>query len=96
MGYESGSLSGRGSDEKYNIDSFRIGKCLNGDLWESCSGGCNDYQEGGACSNNPEGKCDETQAVKITIQCRGGENGQSSSCAGKNLSIINLFLNPFM
>ena len=64
------------------MNSFRIGLCNSGDQWDSCSGGCNDYQGGGACSNNPTVKCDKGQAVKITIQCSGGESAQMSSCTG--------------
>ena len=90
MGYESGTFSGRGSGHKYGVDSFRIGKCLSGDKWESCSGGCNDYQGGGACSVYPPAKCDKDQAVKITIQCSGGDNSHSSSCTGEDINKHNL------
>ena len=69
MGYMSGQFSGRGSWQKYSTDSFRIGKCNAGDEWESCSGGCNDYQKGSRCSNNRLAKCDKNQKVKITIKC---------------------------
>ena len=82
MGYYTGFFSGRGSGQKYDMDSFRIGKCKSGDEWESCSGGCNDYQVGGSCSNNGGVKCDKEQAVKITIECSGGNSSKTSSCTG--------------
>ena len=90
LGHNSGNFSGKGSGEIYSIDSFRIGKCNSGDKWESCSGGCNDYQVGGACSNNPPVKCERDQAVKITIECKGGKSTQISSCTGTQLSKIEM------
>ena len=85
MGYSSGSFSGRGSGEKYDMDSFRIGKCKSADKWESCSGGCNDYQGGGVCSNNGGAKCDKDQKVKITIECSGGDSIRTTSCRGNQI-----------
>ena len=82
MGYDSGSFWGKGYGFKYYIDSFRIGKCKSGDEWESCSGGCNDYQIGGSCSNKYSAKCDWDQAVEITIKCSGGDSIKTSSCTG--------------
>ena len=88
MGYHSGTFSGRGSGQKYSMDSFRIGKCNDGDNWESCSGGCNDYQGGGACSNNNHAKCDQTQGVKITIECSGGVSTARTSFRGTQMSNV--------
>merc|ERR1719412_2849899 len=88
MGYSSGSFSGRGSGEMYDMDSFRIGKCKSGDKWESCSGGCNDYQGGGACSNNAGAKCDKDQAVKLTIECSGGDSIKTTSCREPERKIL--------
>ena len=86
MGYHSGTFSGRGSGQKYSMDSFKIGKCNSGDKWENCNGGCNDYQRGGRCSNRWYGaECDQNQEVKITIQCEGGGSIKTSSCRGKSL-----------
>ena len=82
MGFESGLLSRRGSGKKYEGDSFRIGKCEDGDTWESCSGGCNDYQRGGSCNNNAKAKCDKGQAVKFTIKCSGGDDLKTSTRSG--------------
>lgn len=82
LGYQTGTFS-RGSGQTYSMDSFRIGQCNTGDTWESCTGGCNDYQSGGACSNGV--KCDQTQRVKITIECNGGESIKTTSCGGKIL-----------
>ena len=83
MGYPSGTVSGKGSEHKYSMDSFRIGQCNDGDTWENCTGGCNDYQVGGACSNGV--RCDKDQGVKITINCEGGGSIKTSSCIGKML-----------
>ena len=93
MGYKFGSLSkasGRGRllGEKYEIDSFRIGKCQSGDKWESCSGGCNDYEAGASCNNNRASKCDKDQAVKIAIECNGGDYSTNASCEGKRFNPI--------
>lgn len=85
MGYLTGTFLGRGSEQKYSMDSFRIGRCNVGDEWESCSGGCNDYQVGGACSEGP--KCDKNQGVKITINCKGGNSIKTISCAGAELAL---------
>ena len=87
MGFESGLFSGRGSGQKYEGDSFRIGKCEHGDTWESCSGGCNDYQRGGSCNNNRNAKCDKNQAVKLTIRCSGGIDIKTSTRSGKKFQI---------
>ena len=84
MGYESGLLSRRGSGEKYGVNSFRMGKCKSGDKWESCSGGCNDYQSGGTCNNNGRAHCDKDQAVKVSIECIGGDSIKTTSCRGNN------------
>ena len=83
MGYTSGSHSGR-SGEKYGIDSFRVGLCKSVDKWESCSGGCNDYQSGGTCKNNGRAHCDKDQGVKVSIECFGGGSIKATSCRGNN------------
>ena len=85
MGYQAGKFSVRGSGQKYSMNSFKVGKCNRGDNWKSCTGGCNDYQGGGACSNNKPAKCDQNQGVKITIQCSGGESTARTSCRGIQL-----------
>ena len=88
MGFQSGRFSGRGSGEFYGGNSFRIGQCEQGDTWGSCSGGCNDYQRGGSCSDNVNATCDDSQAVKITINCSGGNNVEAWSRSGKSPKII--------
>ena len=93
MGYDSGVLSGRNSGQKYGKDSFRIGKCDQGDTWMSawgtggCRGGCNDYEGGGSCRNNNNAKCDKNQAAKFTIKCSGGKKMKAPSSTGKNHNI---------
>ena len=85
MGYHSGTVS-KVSGQKYDVESFRIGKCYEGDTWESCSGGCNDYEAGGECSNNGYfggAHCDKDQEVKIAIECIGGGSIKTTSCKGK-------------
>ena len=87
MGYQVGDVFGRGSGESYSSDAFRIGKCNENDDWNSCRGGCNDYEVGGKCSENYEAKCTRGQPVKITIECSGGTilPAQKSSCTGELL-----------
>ena len=75
MGYSSGKFSGRGSGQKYSMDSFMIGKCNAGDKWESCTGGRNDYQVAGY-------SCHLNKPVKITIKCYGGGSTETTSCRG--------------
>ena len=87
MGYTSGKLSGRGSGQKYSQDSFKIGKCNDGDKWESCSGGCNQYESGGKCNDSWGSYCTKGQEVKMTIKCSGGVKPKvkikTTSCQGK-------------
>ena len=85
MGYHSDRWSGGfyGSPK----DFFRVGKCNNGDTWENCQGGCNDYQAGGPCSNakHAHAKCDKTQGAGVAIGCKGGESTKTTSCGGEIL-----------
>ena len=95
LGYDSGVLSGRNSGQKYGTDSFRIGKCENGDEWLTsgrggCRGGCNDYQGGGSCRNNNRAKCDKNQAAKFTIKCSRGKKVKSSFSSGKCPNTVQL------
>ena len=88
MGYESAVLSrspenSANSDER-SMNSLRIGQCENGDTLESCSGGCNDYELGGSCSENNQASCDKAQDAKMTIECSGGTN-RKRTCGGKRL-----------
>ena len=82
MGYDSGLHSGRESGEFYVTDSFKIGQCNTDDPWKNCSGGCNDYQVGGRCTDSRNGVCTARSPVKITISC-SGNSSKSSSCTGK-------------
>ena len=86
MGYTSGKFSGRGSGQKYSLDSFKIGNCNDGDKWESCSGGCNEYEAGGKCNDSWGSYCTKGQEVKITIKCSGGVEPKvkikTTSCQG--------------
>ena len=71
-----------GYSQKYLNDSFRIGRCINGDEWKICSGGCNDYQLGGKC-NGIDGYCGQSTTAKIYIDCEGGTHIKLSSCKSK-------------
>ena len=51
MGYHYGVVSGRGQGKSYTIDSFKIGQCGSDDAWLQCSGGCNDNNIGGKCTD---------------------------------------------
>ena len=54
-------------------DGIRVGKCTSQDnSLSSCTGGCNDLQVGGQCSNDPNGKCSIGQGgTTIEIECVG-------------------------
>ena len=85
MGYLSGKISDAGSGETYSQDSFKIGKCNDGDKWESCSGGCNEYESGGKCDESWSSYCTKDEEVKITIACSGEESIKTTSCRGRVL-----------
>ena len=53
---------------------IRVGKCTRQDnSLLSCTGGCNDLQVGGVCSNNPNGaKCGVGQGATHEIECFSG------------------------
>ena len=93
MGYQSAILTkipkNADSSVEHSMNSLRIGQCENGDTLDRCSGGCNDYQLGGSCSNNNQVKCGKEQDAKMTIECSGG-TGRKRTCGGKGL-----FLNKF-
>ena len=92
MGYKSGKVSGKGAGQKYFQDSFKIGKCNDGDKWENCSGGCNEYESGGKCDESWSGYCTKGQEVKITIECSGGVKPKvkpkTTSCPGTLLFLF--------
>ena len=51
-------------------DGIRVGECTSQDnTLSSCTGGCNDLQVGGQCSNDPNGKCSIGQGPTIEIEC---------------------------
>ena len=81
LGFLSGKVYG-GGGQKYSTDSFRIGRCINGDEWKNCSGRCNDYQLGGKCNGIP-GYCGQSTTAKIYIDCEGGTHIKSTSCKSK-------------
>merc|ERR1719245_849703 len=70
MGYEGGQQTGKEDGNHYSSDGFRIGKCEAEDNWTACSGGCNDYELGGQCSNSiTGGNCQKDDGMAITITC---------------------------
>ena len=92
LGYSDGIVLGSENDEKYVVDSFRVGKCYENDAFTSCSGGCNDYEAGGYCgskkfwdrgnSNRETARCEKHYGPKIRIKCRDGNESISVSCRG--------------
>ena len=85
LGYGQGEQSGSG--KSYSSDAFRIGKCEEGDDWNShCTGGCNDYELGGTCGNSMFGSsCATDDNVGITITCSQPSNVVfNPSCTGTN------------
>ena len=93
MGYEGGSVSKRDSISSY--DSFQIGKCNAGDVWEKCSGGCNSYKIGGPCTYYTAGQTCNAHApdnLEIAITCTGWNGKARTSCGSMNLKIFcNIF-----
>ena len=75
LGYDSGTVSGKGSGQKYSVDSFLIGRCKIGDKIERCTDNANRYEISYLCRRS--------QAVRINIQCTGGNRVKTASCDGK-------------
>ena len=70
--YTSGIVKKR-RDIPIASDGLRIGKCTSNDTsLLSCTGGCNDLELGGQCSNNHDGACGAGQGVTIEIECFSG------------------------
>ena len=96
LGYDRGNVKRAENGEKYGVDSFRVGLCYEGDDWENCNGGCNDYQAGGYCGNgdindrgngNSGARCEKYYGAKITIACQNGNETTSISCNGGTFKI---------
>jgi hypothetical protein len=86
MGYQQGEQSGEGEGNHYSKDAFKIGKCKNDDDWNTkCTGGCNDYEVGGKCSNAfIGGNCAQEEGMAMTITCTQPSNAVfNPSCTGK-------------
>ena len=83
LGYDSGTVKRK--SRKYDVKSFKIGKCNVNDQWDDCSGGCNDYSLGGNCAQGSSITCDENDdQISISIECNdAGDNPKTSSCDGK-------------
>ena len=85
LGYEQGEQSQKHSP--YSSDAFRIGKCEEGDGWNDCTGGCNDYELGGTCGNSMFGSsCATDDDVAMTITCSQPSSVTfNPSCTGANV-----------
>ena len=81
MGYHYGYISGKGEQESYDIDSFKLGQCDSNDAWLQCSGGCNDNNIGGLCHDDVNMNCSAGQPVKMNITCHGNSS-KNTSCEG--------------
>ena len=89
MGYTSGKHFGKDSRESYSVDSFKIGRCKEGDRIDRCSSGCNYYKLGGSCSYFGKSSCEKGEPVKFSIECSGGGSIATSSCIlGKRLTFV--------
>ena len=75
---------------KYDVKSFKIGKCWRNELLEACTGGCNDYSLGGKCNGKNGDNCDANAGeISVTIECKNPTDPdlvKSSSCDGKRLA----------
>ena len=96
LDFEFGKVYQAENNEKYAVDSFRVGFCNENDEWESCTGGCNDYQAGGYCGNgdikdrgngNSGARCEKTYGSKITIECFDGVKNNLVSCHGGSYNL---------
>ena len=93
LGYSSGTS--KKSNQMYDVNSFKVGKCLWDDSWGACTGGCNDYSSGGNCINENSAKtCDANDdQVGITIECNdGGQDVKNSSCGGNFLIQVLIYV----
>ena len=81
MGYHYGVVSSKVQEESYTIDAFKIGQCDSDDAWLQCSGGCNDNNIGGKCSDDINVDCSGGQPVKTKITCHGNSS-DTTSCKG--------------
>ena len=53
-------------------DGIKVGKCTSQDTsLSSCTGGCNDLQVGGECSDDANSKCSVGQGAIVEIECFG-------------------------
>lgn len=53
-------------------DGIKVGKCTSQDnSLSSCTGGCNDLQVGGECSDDANSKCSIGQGAIVEIECFG-------------------------
>ena len=85
LGYMNGNITKeRSSEKKYTEDSIRVGKCLEGEELESCSGGCNDKGIGKGCSD-----CVAGERVGVTIACEGNAEQlyRTITCEGNHNKI---------
>ena len=72
--YTYGTVTER-RDIPLEIDGIRIGHCNYEDTsLFSCTGGCNDLEVGGQCSNSPAGygQCVAGQGATVEIECFQG------------------------
>ena len=53
-------------------NGIKVGKCTSQDnSLSSCTGGCNDLQVGGECSDDANSKCSIGQGAIVEIECFG-------------------------
>ena len=80
---------------KYDVKSFKIGKCGGNEQLEACTGGCNDYSLGGTCNGKNGDNCDaNADEISVTIECRDPVDPdlvKSSSCDGSRLVSIFIY-----
>merc|ERR1711988_327419 len=49
--YRSGEITSSKYSLQLNFDAVKIGKCRKNDIWQACTGGCNNLQVGGSCED---------------------------------------------
>ena len=63
----------KNTNMELKTDALRVGKCLKGDSWLECTGGCNELGIGSNCLHNVNAKCAAGDMANIEIECRTGK-----------------------
>jgi len=88
--YRSGEITSSKYSLQLNFDAVKIGKCRKNDIWQACTGGCNNLQVGGSCGGLG-GQCTAGANAGIRISCstkRRKGNGRRKVKLEKNIPYV--------